>query len=79
MLRELLVVTTEWNAMTEVWALELPPGESIDAILGKSSPQRLFSALPLSNRANRMLLGQAEQIFVIVKNPLWVRKHENRP
>ena len=75
MLRELLAVTTEWNSMTEVWALELPAGESLKAVVGKGARQKLFGGLPLTDRANRMLVGQAEQIFVVVKNPLWVRKY----
>jgi hypothetical protein len=77
MLRELLAVTTEWNAMTEVWALELPAGASLNAVVGKGAPQKLFGGLPLTERGNRMLVGQAEQVFAAVRNPLWVRKYAN--
>jgi hypothetical protein len=77
MLRELLAVSTEWNAMTEVWALELPPGEKISGYVGPGAPQKLFANLPLSAQGNRMLVGRAEQIFFPVKNPLWVKQYSN--
>lgn len=75
MLRELLAVSTEWNTITEVWALALPAGEKISAYVGKSTPQKLFANLPLSAEGNRMLVGRAEQIFFPVKNPLWVKQY----
>lgn len=73
MLRELLAVTREWNAMTEVWALELPAGEKLVGFSGPGSPQKLFQNLPLTDKANRMLVGRAKQIYFPVKNPLWVK------
>jgi hypothetical protein len=75
MLRELLAVSTEWNKISEVWALELPPGERISGYVGKGAPQKLFADLPLSAQGNRMLVGRAEQVFFPVKNPLWVKKY----
>jgi len=75
-LRELLAITTEWNTMTEVWALALPPGERLVGYVGRGAPQRLFGNLPLSASTNRMLVGQAEQIFFPpVHSPLWVVKY----
>jgi hypothetical protein len=29
MLRELLAISQEWNQITEIWALELPPGKTL--------------------------------------------------
>jgi hypothetical protein len=76
MLRELLAITTEWNAMTEVWALALPPGERLVGYVGKGAPQQLLGNLPASAKGNRMLVGQAEQIFFPpTHNPLWVTKY----
>lgn len=76
MLRELLAITTEWNAMTEVWALALPAGERLVGYVGKGAPQKLFGGRPLSAEGNRMLVGQAEQIFFPpVHNPLWLTKY----
>jgi hypothetical protein len=75
MLRELLAVSTEWNTITEVWALALPAGEKISGYVGKGTPQKLFADLPLSAEGNRMLVGRAEQVFFPVKNPLWVKQY----
>jgi len=77
MLRELLAISTEWNAMEEVWVLELPPGEKLTGFSGIGSPQKLFGNLPLTAQGNRMLTGRARQIFFPVKNPLWVKKFRN--
>ena len=76
MLRELLAITTEWNRMHEVWALALPPGERLTGYVGKGTPQKLFGNLPLAASGNRMLVGQAEQIFFPpMHNPLWVSRY----
>jgi hypothetical protein len=77
MLRELLAVSTEWNAMTEIWVLEVPPGERLLGYSGRGNRQLLFGGLPLTDKANRMLVGQAKQIFFPVKNPLWVSIHRH--
>jgi hypothetical protein len=73
MLRELLAISKEWNDMTEIWALELPPGEMLVGYSGAGSPQKLFGGVPLTEKGNRMLVGRARQIFFPVKNPLWVQ------
>jgi hypothetical protein len=75
-LRELLAITTEWNARTEVWALSLSPGEHLVGYVGRGAPQQLFGSLPLSASKNRMLVGQAEQIFFPpVHSPLWIARY----
>jgi hypothetical protein len=75
MLRELLAITSEWNAMTEVWALDLPPGERLVGYVGRGAPQQLFGNQPLTAAGNRMLVGQAEQVFFPpTHNPLWITK-----
>jgi len=73
MLRELLAISHEWNQITEVWALELPPGQTIRGYAGPGTPQKLFANLPLSARGNRLLVGRARQVWFPVKNPLWVK------
>jgi hypothetical protein len=76
MLRELLAITTEWNRIEEVWALALPAGERLAGYVGRGAPQRLIGNLPATTKGNRMLVGQAEQIFFPPShNPLWITKY----
>jgi hypothetical protein len=77
MLRELLAISKEWHATTEIWALELPAGERLTGFSGIGTPQRLFGNLPLTEKGNRFLVGKARQFFFPAKNPLWVRKHRD--
>jgi hypothetical protein len=77
MLRELLAISNEWNRITEVWVLELPPGQAIRGYSGPGNPQKLFANLPLTAEGNRMLVGKARQVFFPVKNPLWVKQYQN--
>jgi hypothetical protein len=77
MLRELLAISDEWNRITEVWVLELPPGQTIRGYSGAGNPQKLFAGLPLSAEGNRMLVGKARQVFFPVKNPLWVKQYQS--
>lgn len=77
MLRELLAISNEWNRISEVWALELPPGQTIRGYSGPGNPQKLFDNLPLNAEGNRMLVGKARQIYFPVKNPLWVKSYQN--
>jgi hypothetical protein len=77
MLRELLAVSQEWNKIQEIWALELPAGETLRGYWGSGTPQKLIAGLALSAKGNRMLVGKARQVYFPVKNPLWVSKFQN--
>ena len=77
MLRELLAITTEWNEITEVWALALPSGERIVGYVGRGAAQQLFGTRALAAPGNRMLAGTARQTFFPVKNPLWVSSYRS--
>jgi hypothetical protein len=77
MLRELLAISKEWNALTEVWALEVPAGERLTGFSGIGTPQKLFGSLPLTEKGNRLLVGQVRQLFFPVKNPLWVKQYRH--
>lgn len=77
MLRELLAISKEWNGITEVWALDLPPGQVLRGYWGPGKPQQLFANVPLTAKGNRMLAGKARQVFFPVKNPLWVKEYQN--
>jgi hypothetical protein len=67
-LREVTAVTTEWNAMTEIWCLALPAGASLTGLASTVRPQPKFRARPVRSQ----LVGGAEQVYFVVKNPLWV-------
>jgi hypothetical protein len=77
MLRESLAVATEWNKISEIWALEIPAGQAIRGYLGPGNPQQLFANLHFSDKRNRLLAGGVRQIFFPVKNPLWVKHYQN--
>jgi hypothetical protein len=77
MLREMLAVSREWNEISQVYALELPPGALIVGYTGFGTPQQLVAKLPLTAKGNRVLVGRAKQIFFPLKNPLWVRSFEH--
>lgn len=72
LLREYLALSTHWNAIEEVWQLDLPAGESIAGFTSTVARQRLFGDIPLTAAGNRLLVGQARQIYFPTKNPLWV-------
>ena len=76
MLRELLAVSKEWNQITEVWALELPPAERLVGFSAPGTPAKLFASVPLTQQGNRLLVGKARQIFLPMKNPLWVKLYQ---
>lgn len=78
MLRELLAISTEFNDISEVWALALPAGERLIAYVGKGERQPLFRNAPVNTPGNRMLVGQAEQFFFPPEhNPLWITKYQD--
>jgi hypothetical protein len=62
--------------MSEMFVLELPVGEEIEGLAGAAKEQPEFSIGDPHGRhnPNRTLVGQAEQVFFKVKNPLWIHK-----
>jgi hypothetical protein len=78
MLREGLAISHDFrNAISEVWALELPAGSRIVGYTAKGEPQKLFGNLPISAHGNRRLVGGVEQIYFPVKDPFWVKQYRN--
>ncbi|WP_036247062.1 hypothetical protein [Methylobacter sp. BBA5.1] len=59
LLRELLAISKEWNLKEKVWALEVPPEQTVKAFKAMDSPQKLFNDIPLSAMGNRMLVDRA--------------------
>jgi hypothetical protein len=74
--RALVALSFDWNDMSEMFLLELPVGEEIEGLAGSAREQPEFSICDPHGRhnPNRILVGQAEQVFFKVKNPLWIRK-----
>ena len=58
LLRELLAISKEWNLKEKVWALEVPPEQTVKAFKATDSPQKLFNDIPLSAMGNRMLVDR---------------------
>ena len=78
MLREGLAISNDFrNAISEVWALELPAGSKLVGYKGRGAPQNLHFSLLLSAHGNRRLVGGVEQIYFPVKNPFWVAQYRN--
>jgi hypothetical protein len=75
--RALTALCEDWNDMREVFVLELPGTDEVEAIAGPTKPQPQRSSLNPALPTTPMLRGGAEQIFMKVKNPLWV--HIARP
>ena len=75
MLRELLAISVSWNAITEIWALELPSGQQLVGYTGRGAAQPLLAGQPLSAKGNRLLPGGVRQIYFPVKNPMWVKQY----
>jgi hypothetical protein len=72
--RAMAAICEDWNDLGEVFEMSLPPGQALEGLAGitKEQPQR--STMDASQRTTPMLAGGAEQIFIKVKNPLWVRQ-----
>lgn len=76
MLREILALSTEWNSVAEVFALQLPAGQQLTAFSGPGERQRLFAHLPLTAQGNRLLIGTVRQYYIpAVWSPFWVTKY----
>ncbi len=47
-LREALALSSTWNAMTELWMLQLPTGATLRGYRSRAVSQSLFSGVPVS-------------------------------
>jgi hypothetical protein len=74
--RALMALCEDWNDMSEIFALEIPAGETLEGLVGPAAAQPEFSVKDPLGRHNprRVLSGGAEQVFFRVKNPFWVRE-----
>lgn len=71
LLREGLAVALDWNPMTELWALELAPGEALVGFtgIGRRMPRRA------GRPEGRWLVGGLKQVYFPVKNPFAIRRY----
>lgn len=74
-LRSALAVSLDWNPMSELWLLDLPPGERLAGLVGRAKFQPIHSRRDLRHDSERILSGGEEQIYFPVKNPLWVWRY----
>jgi hypothetical protein len=65
-IRSGLALPERWNALSELWVLELPGGEHITGLVGKASEQPI-----LPGGLSRVLSGGETQIYFPVRNPFW--------
>jgi len=72
--RGLAAICRDWNDLSEIWELSLPPGEVLQGLVGQAREQPEYSHLDPKRRTTPMLAGGAEQVFFKVKNPFWVRR-----
>lgn len=70
--RALTALCRDWNDMSEVVRMDVPAGEMIEAMAGATKEQPEYSHLNPAMRTTPMLRGGAEQVYIKVKNPLWV-------
>lgn len=74
-LRSGLAVSVDWNPLSEIWILELPAGERLPGLMGRTRAQPVYSAKHPEHDPKRILAGEEIQIYFPVKNPLWVRRY----
>ena len=74
--RALAAICINWNDMSEFFALDLPAGERLTALAGPAKEQPYDSRMSVGLPTTPMLPGGAEQLFMKVKNPLWISRYD---
>jgi len=64
----------DWNTFSEFWFMEIPPGQSLDALIGIAKEQPVFSKLHKLHNPKLVLRGGIEQYYFPIINPLWVSR-----
>lgn len=75
--RALTAVCEDWNDLREYHEMRVPEGETFDGLAGAIRKQPIQSKMDAANAKTPMLTGGFEQIFLKVRNPLWI--YERRP
>ena len=73
-IRAATAISVDWNTLSEFWWMEIPFGESLDALVGPAREQPVFSVSNSLHNPNLLLRGGIKQYYFPVINPLWVEK-----
>ena len=70
--RSITALCEDWNDMSEIFRLTLPAGDRLEALVGATKRQPQVSTMNKLDPSTPWLRGGAEQIYIKVKNPLWI-------
>lgn len=70
--RAVTALCEDWNNMREIYRLSLPDGETLEGLVGPTKEQPQRSTMDPSDPTTPWLRGGAEQVYIKVKNPLWI-------
>ena len=73
-LRSATAISVDWNTLSEFWLMEIPLGQSLDALAGPAKEQAVFSIAHKLHNRTLFLRGGIKQYYFPVLNPLWVHK-----
>jgi hypothetical protein len=71
-LRQRLAVSYNWNPLKGIWALDIPPGETLAGLIGIASEQPAYSHGHPEHDPSWKFPGGETQIYFSVINPLWI-------
>jgi hypothetical protein len=72
--RAATAISVDWNTLSEFWLMEIPPGQSLDALVGLAKEQPVFSLQHKLHNPKLLLRGNIKQYYFSVINPLWVHR-----
>lgn len=76
LLRQRLAVSYDWNPMKGIWLLEIPAGETLPGLIGRTAEQPAYSHGHPDHDPSWKFPGGETQIYFPVINPLWVTFYE---
>lgn len=73
-IRAATAISVDWNTLSEFWLMDIPSGQSLDALVGSAKEQPVFSIAHKLNNPKLLLRGGVKQYYFPVINPLWVHR-----
>ncbi len=73
-IRAATAISVDWNTLSEFWLLEIPLGQTLDAIVGSAKSQPVFSAEQRLHNPKLLFAGGIKQYYFPVINPFWVTR-----